>query len=58
MEMKLCPLSMALVSALLLGETIYLIVSTVTGNFAGALSSMLYFGVGLLLIAILSNIFC
>lgn len=58
MEIKLCPLSLFLLSAVTLGETIYLFVNIVLGNFSGAMTSFLYFAAALLVITLLSYVFC
>ena len=49
---------MALFTALLIGESMYLLVNTVLGNFSGAIASMVFFAIGILLIALISQIIC
>ncbi len=58
MEIKLCPITVFLMTATTMGEAIYLFISLVTGNFTGALTSFLYFAAALLAIALLSYAFC
>jgi len=58
MKIKLCPLTIFLMSAASMGEAIYLFISLVTGNFTGALTSFLYFAAALLAITLLSYAFC
>ena len=57
-RLRLCPATMALFTALLIGESMYLLVNTVLGNFSGAIASMVFFAIGILLIALISQVIC